>query len=63
VPALDAILSEWISTYDPINPLNDDRIRAGRPEHGGGQNGPFLLSPATVDCNSARDVLPPATGP
>jgi Ca2+-binding RTX toxin-like protein len=57
VAALDAILAEWGSTYDPINPLIDYRIRVGHLEHGGGKNGPFLLNPATVHSNFAKDTL------
>jgi hypothetical protein len=57
VPALDAILAEWSFTYDPINPLNDYRIRVGHLEHGGGKNGAVVLNPATVHTNSSKDVL------
>jgi hypothetical protein len=62
VVALDAILTEWGHTYDPINPLNDYRIRVGHLEHGGGLNGPFLLNPTTVRSNGAHDVLTTGLG-
>jgi hypothetical protein len=46
--ALNALMSEWSHTYDPINPLNDFLIRVNHLEHGGGLNGSALLNPSTV---------------
>jgi Ca2+-binding RTX toxin-like protein len=56
VAALSAILAEWRHTY-LLNPKLDYYLRIAHLEHGGGLNGPYLLTPTTVHSNGANNVL------